>query len=327
MSEERDIEKKLRAFADKRRKDAGGPFELHPATRRLLQGEAARQQGESARKPPPGNFLEKMFFLPLPRLTWVLSALAILAAGTWVFLGTLPKSKEFAANSETAGFVQGAATLAKEAGSAGGDLGDRTVTVAAAPAPAAPPAPVAVVMKGGTVGQQSYNFRNNYAVAATGGKADGPAGGDFKKSPDEAKTKRANQAVLMDSFQFEQAGEQVRIVDNDGSVYTGKLVAAEKVSLIKKSAESNTPNQSFRFTVTGTNRSWNQRVAITGEVLNAGNLVVNSVTNQPGTQSSVLGQSQINFNNSFLMSNGRIIGRVVAADGREVELNATQVSP
>src|SRR5207249_3027793 len=40
---ERKIEKLLRAYAQKRRADAGEPFALHPATRRLLQGEVARR--------------------------------------------------------------------------------------------------------------------------------------------------------------------------------------------------------------------------------------------------------------------------------------------
>ena len=39
---ERDIEKSLRAFARQRRKASGAPMELHPATRGLLQREAAR---------------------------------------------------------------------------------------------------------------------------------------------------------------------------------------------------------------------------------------------------------------------------------------------
>lgn len=42
MEPERNIEKRLRAYAKKRRAQAGDPLELHPATRRLLQGEIAR---------------------------------------------------------------------------------------------------------------------------------------------------------------------------------------------------------------------------------------------------------------------------------------------
>jgi hypothetical protein len=42
MEPERKIEKMLRAYAEKRRAAAGEPMKMHPATRRLLQGEAAR---------------------------------------------------------------------------------------------------------------------------------------------------------------------------------------------------------------------------------------------------------------------------------------------
>src|SRR5712664_201477 len=41
---ERDIEKTLKAYAKKRREEAGAPLEMHPATRRLLQGEVTRRR-------------------------------------------------------------------------------------------------------------------------------------------------------------------------------------------------------------------------------------------------------------------------------------------
>ena len=47
MEPERKIEKMLRAYAQKRRADAGGPLSPHPATRRLLQAEAARRAPEA----------------------------------------------------------------------------------------------------------------------------------------------------------------------------------------------------------------------------------------------------------------------------------------
>jgi hypothetical protein len=43
MNDERPIEKLLRRYAKKRRDESGPPPELHPATRRLLQGEVARR--------------------------------------------------------------------------------------------------------------------------------------------------------------------------------------------------------------------------------------------------------------------------------------------
>jgi len=42
MEPEREIEKLLRAYVRKRRADAGDPLKLHPATRRILQGEVSR---------------------------------------------------------------------------------------------------------------------------------------------------------------------------------------------------------------------------------------------------------------------------------------------
>ncbi len=43
MDQNRPIEKLLRRYAEKRRDEAGAPLELHPASRRLLQGEVSRQ--------------------------------------------------------------------------------------------------------------------------------------------------------------------------------------------------------------------------------------------------------------------------------------------
>src|SRR6266850_5850783 len=43
MEPERPIEKLLRAFSKKRRDELGAPMEMHPATKRALQAEVARQ--------------------------------------------------------------------------------------------------------------------------------------------------------------------------------------------------------------------------------------------------------------------------------------------
>ena len=52
---EREIEKQLKAYASKRREQAGAPAELHPATRRLLQGEVARTRAKSGGASAPGR--------------------------------------------------------------------------------------------------------------------------------------------------------------------------------------------------------------------------------------------------------------------------------
>src|SRR5258706_15850600 len=80
---ERPIEERLRAYAKKRRDDAGAPLELHPATRRMLQGEAARQFAKRERLPPSLLPQFKQFW---PRVTSVFAILALLALAAWLFL-------------------------------------------------------------------------------------------------------------------------------------------------------------------------------------------------------------------------------------------------
>lgn len=50
---EHHMDKTLKAYADQRRAEAGAPAELHPATRRLLQGEVARLNKPAATVPTP----------------------------------------------------------------------------------------------------------------------------------------------------------------------------------------------------------------------------------------------------------------------------------
>lgn len=66
MNEERPIEKLLRRYAKQRADEAGSPPELHPATRRMLQGEVTRQFG---RPRPAGRR-----FWALVRTRWAFGA-------------------------------------------------------------------------------------------------------------------------------------------------------------------------------------------------------------------------------------------------------------
>ena len=77
MEPEREIEKLLRAYVRKRRADAGDPLKLHPATRRLLQGEAARQA------PKPETEEVSVSFWQLFRQQWVF----LLGFALMIFLG------------------------------------------------------------------------------------------------------------------------------------------------------------------------------------------------------------------------------------------------
>src|SRR5437667_2602275 len=94
MDNERPIEKLLRRYAKKRRDDpAARGVELHPATRRLLQGEVSRQfkvrgaRGQvSGSSPDPSHLTPRTLTNLWPGLVWALPVLVALGVGTWVLL-------------------------------------------------------------------------------------------------------------------------------------------------------------------------------------------------------------------------------------------------
>jgi len=96
MNEERPIEKLLRRYAKKRRDDAGAP-ELHPATRRLLQGEVARQFPKPASGPEKTSFAQVLKGW-LPWLGWAAAIIVVVAiVGVTMFGGH--ETRSFASKS------------------------------------------------------------------------------------------------------------------------------------------------------------------------------------------------------------------------------------
>ncbi len=106
MNDERPIEKLLRRFAKKRRDEAGAPVEMHPATRRLLQGEVASQlQTQKTKDKKVGPRDEGRSFLSfaflthnLSRLAWAVSIFVLIAVGFWSWPDR-PKTKQLALGS------------------------------------------------------------------------------------------------------------------------------------------------------------------------------------------------------------------------------------
>ncbi len=93
MNDERPIEKLLRRYAKKRRDAAGAPTGLHPATRRLLQGEVARQYSKRATAGgrEAGTFAQALFGRQA-RWIWAFPVLIMLGIGTWWML--VPSGKQ-----------------------------------------------------------------------------------------------------------------------------------------------------------------------------------------------------------------------------------------
>lgn len=87
MNDERPIEKLLRRYATKRRDEAGTPPELHPATRRLLQGEVARQHPKPASEDRPAGV--SFFALLTQRWAYALGIFLVLGVAAMLILPSL----------------------------------------------------------------------------------------------------------------------------------------------------------------------------------------------------------------------------------------------
>jgi hypothetical protein len=78
---EEKIEKLLHDYSRKRREDAGAPLEMHPATRRMLQGEVGRHFKDAHASARPWW---KKLLLFGPKYAGALGMFAVLALGVWV---------------------------------------------------------------------------------------------------------------------------------------------------------------------------------------------------------------------------------------------------
>ena len=347
MPEEREIEKQLRAAAEQRRKDAGGKFELHPASRQLLQGEVVRVRG---RKSAPSR---PVFW---PRFAWGTSMLAVLAIGVWVLVSSQKKSEIISPVIGDGGYVQDAAAVkenqraAKESHINGSQSQVAATSPAKEVAAAIPPAvevdrtaTVAAFVRAENAAlptqkpSAQYNFSN--ANIASSGIA-------TLQSKTERAQSSAAESSLLNSFQLEQQGNQIRILDHDGSVYDGTLLAdtsnndvrqrkitdtklvpeSLKAAADKTATLANKDNkllqQNFRFVAAGTNLSLRQLVTIKGEFITDKGASENLSLNKQNLSSLPL---KPKIQNNVGLSNGRIIGRAVTADGQVIEMNASQM--
>src|SRR5262249_41880116 len=123
----------------------------------------------------------------------------------------------------------------------------------------------------------------------------GPA--SFNKNADNA---TGWPGSVLSYFRIEQSGPELRVIDSDGSVYSGQLQAAVTLpssslseaeqfatgsrafrgekqqatakSVAAKRSQDNNATMGFAFQVTGTNRSSNQRVVFSGIITGVTNV-------------------------------------------------------
>ncbi len=279
MEPERPIEKLLHETARKRRTELGAPAELHPATRRLLQGEVARQFHDGRRAQPASQNLFSGWWMKLAvaaclccvlvMVLWVVNPAprpsSLHAISPMAKAGSVPPEASFARR--YALDTSAAPALSK---STAKDKIAPTPVVAAAPffqdrekaTPAAAPpavralepeivqrAPPAINAASGSLSLAAVAPPNSPTRDLSGGVAGGnrdafgmsattrrasamsPANVSVQRysqladSSKEVLKKKVQNPVLQ-SFQVEQSGEKLRIIDQDGSVYSGTFEIA-----------------------------------------------------------------------------------------------------
>ena len=178
-----------------------------------------------------------------------------------------------------------------------------------------------------------------------------PEAKDKRKLAREAKSAYP----VLASFQLEQAGRELRIVDGDGSVYSGYLLVADPVrrarsvnaqapaaALASRASggvleEKAVPRldsdrlapPAYSFRVAGTNRSLNKQVVFTGNLLPATNAaLLLPVTTNLSAASNLGGSRNAPTQPDLLpLLNTRISGKVVVGTGKAVNINALPANP
>lgn len=200
-----------------------------------------------------------------------------------------------------------------------------------------------------------------YAAEDRSGAKPGSTTQWFAQVTPESKTKLAladkvaPAHPVLASFQVEQAGPALRIVDGDGSVYSGyvQIAAAARRQRAAKpegSAATRAPQTlgavleerpaasrdseqlaqpAYFFRVAGTNRSLNKKVVFTGNLTTATNLVLlQAATNYLKLGGGVGGfQASAPQPGVLPLLQSRILGKVVVGNGKAVEINAIPTSP
>jgi hypothetical protein len=162
----------------------------------------------------------------------------------------------------------------------------------------------------------------------------------------------AKMPPVLASFELQQNGSQISVVDRDGSIYHGSLQPLEladdlaKTSaavkpgasgLLKKDSDAtengNAPSsaQNFFFRVSGANRSLKQNVVFSGNLIAVPNATANAAQKSGGFGGGFGGQSKLANANAAQQaqsfSNSRIEGTVTIGNTNRVEINAVPVNP
>lgn len=166
------------------------------------------------------------------------------------------------------------------------------------------------------------------------------AGGRAAGSP-------AAQPPVLASFRVEKTGNAMKVIDADGSVYTGSVQMVQAADgLVAPGTLKGAPSaakipeghalvpavQNYFFRVAGTNRNLNQNVVFSGNFVSltngqfaAGARAFGGTGGGGGAGGPVAGATQPNPKGETLLNNSRITGTVTIGNQKEISVNATPV--
>jgi hypothetical protein len=294
----------LKAYATKRREQP--PPELHAVSRKLLQDEVRRTFGAEKRQGSGGHFWN-----------WPRVAVGLCAAGLVIVVAVISFRAPSPASLSQFRFEQRVApsSVSQLSGEADKSSAPAVATAEAGPAvqrpmsaaappvataggtPVAPPQTVAAPAQAATEPAQAapaiaasepsvLTFKRESPLASRN-LADSlrvaPNAQQFVQVNNSALNSKAGPGAgaVLATFQMERQGQEVRIVDGDGSVYNGKVlgsIEAEKLDRKKdeklqdsaKALESvDRLSGDYSFEVSGLNNALKKNVVFTGNVLQA----------------------------------------------------------
>ena len=151
-----------------------------------------------------------------------------------------------------------------------------------------------------------------------------------------------NTAPVLVSFELQQDGSNIAVVDADGSVYQGSLQTNSPVSQNQvptvappgaaQSQISDVANNqgaagnNFYFRVTGQNRTSKQNIVFSGNLIPLAGSTVNSQAAATANNSAGGGEISQAQNAAFL-SNSRITGTATVDTTNQIEVNAMPTTP
>jgi hypothetical protein len=377
---QRPIEKLLRHCAEKRLREISAPLELHPVNRRALQTEVARV---FSNKSKASEAIGSMGWLKFwPRLAWGLGVMVVLGLAVWSLphAGTTNQKAVELAKTETPAQPSLSAAAPGPANAAPAvepsppprqtealafaDRRDQQLAKQTEPSLAAvPPAAKDSSTSAGAGGAVALSSAP--ATLLDRRSVNQPA---LPSLPQEEKqtVRLMTRGSLMPqtlavapaeqtpvggapltSFRVELDGDAIRVIDQDGSVYSGqvtagpdantvidasavkpkKTVSTDRLTSNTLTARTSSPKAPIRqqqtdrvFRVTGTNLSLNQQVVFRGWIL--------PITNQPIV--TLAGRSQQNSTKGTDKAVAsepsfppfRILGKATVGSGREVIIDA-----